>query len=78
MPLTFLHITDTHLGDTPGSLVRFYSPGEALRAVLRDIERHDAFNASFMIHTGDLIRDWNHPAAYDCARTIFSFSGIIL
>src|SRR5262245_16109436 len=75
MPLTFLHITDTHLGDTPGSLVRFYSPGEALRAVLRGIERHDGFNASCMIHICDSISDWTHPAADACARGIFSFSG---
>ena len=37
MSLTFIHITDTHLGTTCDELVHFYAPGQALMAVLKQI-----------------------------------------
>ena len=71
MSLTFIHITDTHLGTTCDELVHFYAPGHALKAVLKQIAADGAYDASFIVDTGDMIRDWSHPSAYETGKRIY-------
>ena len=75
MALTFIHLTDTHVAETPESLVWFYGTGGALRTVLRHIARNDGHGASFMAHTGDVIISFKRPKCYECAKSIFGFKG---
>lgn len=75
MPLTFIHITDTHVGETPGTLVNNYGAGRALQAVLHHIAQNDGHGASFIAHTGDLARDSYHPAAYEGGKRIYGLKG---
>ena len=71
MALTFIHITDTHLAETPESLVWFYSTAAALRSVLKQIADNDGYGASFMAQTGDVIVSYRRPKSYDCVRSLF-------
>lgn len=74
LPLTFIHITDSHLGPTPDSLVHYYNPAAALTATVEDIARR-ASDASFLIHTGDLARNSRTPEGYECARVVYGLQG---
>lgn len=52
---SFIQITDHHLPEDMNGLVRGFSPGHALRAVLRHIAAHTAGAADFLLSTGDLV-----------------------
>ena len=73
MSLTFIHITDTHLGTTCDELVYFYAPGQALKAVVKQIAADGAYDASFIADTGDMIRHWSYPSAYETGKRIYGF-----
>ncbi len=66
----FIHISDTHIGPTPG----YANYGSfALPAAQRLVERLNQlpFKPDFVVHTGDITAD-PHPAAYALARKTFS------
>ncbi len=73
MALTFIHITDTHVAETPETLVWFYGTGAALKAVLKRMAEHNGHGASFVAQTGDVIVSFRRPASYECVKAIFGF-----
>ena len=73
MSLSFIHITDTHLGTTCDELVHFYAPAQALKAVLKQIAADGGYGASFIADTGDMIRDWSYPSAYETSKRIYGW-----
>ena len=75
MSVTFIQITDTHLAETPEGLFYFYSTGEALKAVLKQIAENDSHGASFIAQTGDVIISFRRPKSYDCVKTILGLKG---
>ena len=75
MSVTFIQITDTHVAETPESLVRFHSNAAALKAVLKQIAKNDRHGASFMAQTGDVIVSSRRPKSYNCAKAIFGLTG---
>ncbi len=66
----FAHISDTHLGPTPGHTTHGTF---ALPAAQRLVDRLNQlpFRPDFVIHTGDITAD-PHPASYAAARETFS------
>ena len=62
----FIQVTDHHLLETEERLRRGFSPGYALRMVMRHIAEHVADAADFMISTGDLV-DPCTDETYQCA-----------
>ena len=52
---SFIQISDHHLPEDIDDLVRGFSPGYALRSVLRHIASHTASRADFILSTGDLV-----------------------
>ena len=72
--LSFIHVTDSHLGPTPESLSCYYNPAAALRATIEDIAQH-ASDAAFLIHTGDLARNSHTPEGYECAKLVYGLQG---
>ncbi len=75
MTLRFIQITDTHIAETPESLVWFYATGAALRSVLKQIAQNDKHDAAFMVQTGDVIISFRRPQSYDCVRSVYEFDG---
>ncbi len=75
MSLKFIHITDSHVGETPETLLHFYAAGRALSAALAHIAHHKRHGAAFIAHTGDLICTSSRPAAYEGARSIYRLEG---
>jgi len=63
---SFIQITDHHLLESEEQLREGFSPGHALRMVLRHISEHVADKADFIISTGDLVEPPT-DAAYECA-----------
>ena len=63
---SFIQITDHHLMESEDTLREGFSPGHALRMVMRHISDHVADKADFIISTGDLVEP---PTAetYHCA-----------
>ena len=74
MSFTFIHVTDSHLGPTPDSLVYYYNPAAALTATIEDMARR-ASGAAFLIHTGDLARNSRTPEGYECAKLVYGLQG---
>ncbi|QBD81026.1 hypothetical protein EPA93_35680 [Ktedonosporobacter rubrisoli] len=60
MALTFIQITDHHIGENENSLFHGYHPAHALRSVLRHIAEHESFD--FLVSTGDLV---DRPNSYN-------------
>ena len=52
---SFIQITDHHLLETEDQLREGFSPGHALRSVMRHIAENVAGKADFIISTGDLV-----------------------
>ncbi len=52
---SFIQITDCHLLDTPGSLLRGLCLHFTLQRVLQHIARHEAAGADFILGTGDYV-----------------------
>ena len=75
MSVTFIHITDSHVAETPESLVFFYGTGGALKAVLKQIAKNNGHGASFIAQTGDVIVSFRRPKAYDCVKSIYGLKG---
>lgn len=67
---SFIQITDHHLPEDMTALVRGFSPGHAMRAVLRHIASHTAEQADFILSTGDLV-DPATKEAYQNFRSLF-------
>ena len=63
---SFIHITDHHLLESAEELREGFSPGHALRMVMRHIAEHAADKANFIISTGDLVEPPTEQA-YRCA-----------
>lgn len=63
---SFIQITDHHLLESPDELREGFSPGYALRMVMRHIAQHTAGKADFIISTGDLVEPPTEKA-YQCA-----------
>ena len=65
MALTFIHITDTHIAESPDSLVCFYGTARAAQAVLKHIAKNDGHGACFIAQTGDVIISFRRPESYN-------------
>ena len=63
---SFIQITDHHLMETEDKLREGFSPGHALRMVMKHIAEHVADKADFIISTGDLVEP-DSDATYQCA-----------
>jgi Icc protein len=63
---SFIQITDHHLLETEDQLREGFSPGYALRMVMRHIAQNVADKADFVISTGDLVEP-ETDATYQCA-----------
>jgi 3',5'-cyclic-AMP phosphodiesterase len=63
---SFIQITDHHLLESEEELREGFSPGHALRMVMRHIAEHAAEKADFIISTGDLVEPPTEKA-YQCA-----------
>ena len=63
---SFIQITDHHLLESEEELRDGFSPGHALRMVMRHIAEHVADKADFIISTGDLVEPPTEKA-YQCA-----------
>ena len=75
MSVRFIQITDTHVSETPESLMYFYSTAGALQALLKQIAENDGHGASFIAQTGDVIVSFRRPKSYDCVKSIFGLTG---
>src|SRR5215207_5533732 len=63
---SFIQITDHHLLESEEQLREGFSPGHALRMVMRHIAETVADKAAFIISTGDLVEPPTH-FTYQCA-----------
>ena len=63
---SFVQITDHHLLETEDQLREGFSPGYALRMVMKHIAENVAEKADFIISTGDLVEP-ETDATYQCA-----------
>ncbi|MGE5375072.1 MAG: metallophosphoesterase family protein [Bacteroidota bacterium] len=63
---SFVQITDHHLLESEDQLREGFSPGYAMRRVMRHIAENVAAKADFIISTGDLV-DPPTEATYQCA-----------
>jgi len=63
---SFIQITDHHLLESEEQLREGFSPGHALRMVMRHIAEHVANKADFIISTGDLVEPPTNET-YECA-----------
>jgi 3',5'-cyclic AMP phosphodiesterase CpdA len=63
---SFIQITDHHLMESEDTLREGFSPGHALRMVMRHISDNVADKADFIISTGDLVEP-DTDATYQCA-----------
>jgi Icc protein len=69
MDFSFIQITDHHLLESEEELRDGFSPGHALRMVMRHIAQHAAEIADFIISTGDLVEPPTEKA-YQCAMKL--------
>ncbi len=63
MDFSFIQISDHHILETETSLLRGFSTGYALRAVLNQIAKNHAGQFDFLVMTGDLVNEPT-PEAY--------------
>lgn len=63
---SFIQITDHHLLESQDELREGFSPGHALRMVMKHIAAHVADKGDFIISTGDLVEPPTEKA-YQCA-----------
>ena len=71
--LTFIHISDTHIHADPtftGTLVD-YTARPAVAQLVKHINAVP-FHVDFVLHTGDIMTDPEHPEDYTIARDILS------
>jgi len=66
---SFVQITDHHLLESEEELREGFSPGHALRMVMKHIAQHVADKADFIISTGDLVEPPTDKA-YQCAMQL--------
>lgn len=66
---SFIQITDHHLLESEEELREGFSPGHALRMVMRHIAEQVAEKADFIISTGDLVEP-STEKAYQCAMKL--------
>jgi Icc protein len=74
MSFTFIHLTDHHLGDTEHAYIRGFAPAHSFARVLEDIASHDAWDADFLMFTGDLA-NLGTDAEYAFARRLLDIRG---
>ena len=74
MAFSFVQITDHHLLETEGGLIRGFAPAPAMRAVLRHMASTAAGAADFIVSTGDLV-DSGSAAAYQAASRLLGLVG---
>ena len=70
--LTFIHISDTHIGEQPGYTHRGFQPYERLKRLVADIQRLPCI-PDFIVHTGDVCGDKDHhatPKHYELAKPL--------
>jgi 3',5'-cyclic-AMP phosphodiesterase len=63
---SFIQITDHHLLESEDKLREGFSPGHALRRVMKHIAENTAAKADFIVSTGDLVEPETHET-YQCA-----------
>jgi 3',5'-cyclic AMP phosphodiesterase CpdA len=63
---SFIQITDHHQLDSEDALREGFSPGYALRMVMKHIAENTAAKADFVVSTGDLVEPETHET-YQCA-----------
>jgi len=66
---SFIQITDHHLMESEDKLREGFSPGYALRMVMKHIAGNVADKADFIISTGDLVEP-DSDATYQCALNL--------
>jgi 3',5'-cyclic-AMP phosphodiesterase len=66
---SFIQITDHHLLETEDTIREGFSPGYALRMVMRHIAENVADKADFIISTGDLVEPCTDKT-YQCAISL--------
>jgi 3',5'-cyclic-AMP phosphodiesterase len=66
--MRFIHITDTHIGPTPGHTMMGGHPLATLEALVNEINCLP-FEPDFILHTGDVTDDGSE-AAYKLARSV--------
>jgi 3',5'-cyclic AMP phosphodiesterase CpdA len=71
---SFIQITDHHLLEAEDQLREGFSPGHALRMVMRHIAENTAGKADFVISTGDLVEP-EMDANYRCAVKLLGVQG---
>ena len=74
MGFTFIHLTDHHLGDTEHAYIRGFAPAHTFARVLEDIASNDAWDADFLLFTGDLV-NLGTDAEYAFARRLLGIAG---
>jgi Icc protein len=75
---SFVQITDHHLLETEDQLREGFSPGYAMRMVMRHIAEHVADQADFIISTGDLVDPATDATYQGAARLLGIQSGGVL
>ncbi len=75
---SFIQITDHHLLETENQLRDGFSPGHAMRMVMRHIAQNVADKTDFILSTGDLV-DPPTEATYRCALRLLGMqsSGVL-
>lgn len=68
-PLSFIHISDTHIGPTPQFKLREVDTYSRTERLVRAIETLP-FTPSFVIHTGDVVADPDR-SSYELAAQLF-------
>ncbi|HEX5836946.1 MAG TPA: metallophosphoesterase [Anaerolineales bacterium] len=71
---SFIQVTDHHLLESEDQLREGFSPGHALRKVMKHIAENVADKADFIISTGDLVEPEN-DATYQCAVRLLGIQG---
>ena len=67
---SFIQITDHHLMESEDKLREGFSPGHALRMVMRHISDNVADKADFIISTGDLVEPPTEAAYYGAVKLL--------
>jgi Icc protein len=71
---TFIHLTDHHLGESEHSDIRGFAPAHSFARVLDDIAANDAWDADFVLFTGDLV-NLGTDAEYAFAHRLLEIGG---
>lgn len=69
-PVRFLHLSDTHIGETKDTLLQEVKPYPFTRSVIDEIKKLP-FDYDFIIHTGDIAAVLPKPEIYQMVEKMF-------